>query len=147
MIYPSIPENFSPMFRLASNFVWHDGKMLLLHRHEGKSQGGKWGQPAGKIESGESDVEAAARELFEETGIVVGHDRLEYWTYLYVCHDGRDFSDALFTIHFDERPEVNLNRYEHQDYGWFTPEEAFRLHLVDDFDECIRMFLSDKNGT
>lgn len=117
--------------------------MLLLHRCDNKSQGDKWGQPAGKIEPGESDVQAAIRELREETGIAVEHTQLIYWKHLYACHDGRDFSDACFSLHLEKLPRVDLNLDEHKDFGWFLPEEAFSLPLVDDFDECIRMFLRE----
>jgi 8-oxo-dGTP pyrophosphatase MutT (NUDIX family) len=146
MIYSSVPENFAPHFRLASCFVEHDGKMLLLHRHDGKSQGGRWGQPAGKVESGESEVEAAARELMEETGIGADLGRFTYFTRIRVHHEGRDFTDAMFSVRFEELPEVNLNYDEHKDFGWFTPAEALGMSLVDDFDECIRMFYRMKEG-
>ena len=143
MIYPSLQENFLPHFQLASNFVWHNGKMLLLHRNNGKFQGGKWGQPAGKLEEGENPVQAAARELYEETGIVVPEKNFQFWTILHVQHNGRDFVDHMFSIHLDESPEVKLNYGEHQNYNWFTLEEALKLHLVDDFDECIKLYAVD----
>lgn len=143
MIFPSAPKNFLPDFRLASNFVWWKGKILLLHRQKIKSQGNRWGQPAGKIELKETEKEAAIRELYEETGILADSKQLLYWKHLYVQHDKRNFSDALFYIPYNKQPKVHLNQQEHKNYGWFTPEESLRLNLVDDLDVCIRMFLKD----
>jgi 8-oxo-dGTP diphosphatase len=47
-----------------------DGKLLLIKR--GNEPGrGLWSLPGGRIEPGESDVAAVAREVQEETGLVV----------------------------------------------------------------------------
>jgi len=48
-------------------FVVHEGK-VLLHRHR---KLGMWLPPGGHIEDGELPDEAAVREVFEETGLVV----------------------------------------------------------------------------
>lgn len=50
--------------------VDRDGRVMLLR---GEPQGGRehWFTVGGEIEPGESPVEAAVRELFEETGIAV----------------------------------------------------------------------------
>ena len=52
-----------------------DGRLLLIRRgHEpGK---GLWSIPGGKVEAGESDEDAVAREVLEETGLVVTVGRL-----------------------------------------------------------------------
>ncbi|MEQ8234908.1 MAG: 8-oxo-dGTP diphosphatase MutT [Gammaproteobacteria bacterium] len=48
-----------------------DGQVLLARRRPDVHQGGLWEFPGGKIEAGESTVDALARELFEELGIVI----------------------------------------------------------------------------
>ena len=55
--------------------VWRDGSgsaLLLMQR----SDNGAWGLPGGYVEIGESVVEAAAREVVEETGVRVEVERL-----------------------------------------------------------------------
>jgi 8-oxo-dGTP diphosphatase len=48
----------------------HDGRVLLIKR--GNEPGrGLWSLPGGRIEPGESDVTAVAREVAEETGLTV----------------------------------------------------------------------------
>ena len=45
------------------------GEVLLLKRPEGVHCGGLWSFPGGKVEDGEMPLQAAVRELFEETGL------------------------------------------------------------------------------
>ena len=51
----------------VSASVWRDGKVLLVQR--AKPPVGIWAFPGGHVEPGERLEEAAARELFEETGM------------------------------------------------------------------------------
>ncbi len=71
------------MIRLSvSAVVWGEGAgfglsdgergLLLMQR----SDNGHWGIPGGYVEAGESVVEATAREVFEETGVVIDVGRL-----------------------------------------------------------------------
>ncbi len=45
------------------------GEMLLLKRPEDVHCGGLWSFPGGKVEPGEAPLDAARRELAEETGL------------------------------------------------------------------------------
>lgn len=56
------------------------GRILMQHRdpHAAVSPG-QWTMPGGRIEEGEAPIDAARREVLEETGLTV--DRLElFWT-------------------------------------------------------------------
>ena len=52
--------------------VVHAGALLLIERGRGAGAG-SWSIPGGRVELGESLVEATRRELLEETGLVA-HD-------------------------------------------------------------------------
>jgi len=50
--------------------VMHEGRVLVVERGNPPAQG-IWALPGGSVELGETLAEAAEREVFEETGIVV----------------------------------------------------------------------------
>ncbi len=56
--------------RCVGGVIVRDGNLLLILR--GRPPGaGLWSIPGGRVEPGESDTEALARELREETGLAV----------------------------------------------------------------------------
>jgi ADP-ribose pyrophosphatase YjhB (NUDIX family) len=48
----------------------HDGKILLIKRGHAPSLG-LWSVPGGRVEPGETDIDAVRREVAEETGLEV----------------------------------------------------------------------------
>ncbi len=59
------------------------GEVLLTQRVPEKTSGGRWECSGGCAVSGESSREAAVRELFEETGLVVKpEDIIPEWTFV-----------------------------------------------------------------
>lgn len=55
-----------------------DDKILMIKRHNSGWKDGWWTPPAGHIEAEESASAAAARECFEEIGVVVEKDEIEH---------------------------------------------------------------------
>ena len=66
-----------------------DGAVLLVQRRN-PPDAGLWGYPGGKIEGGETVIQAALRELHEETALVArGHRLLEPFDVIRHDADGR----------------------------------------------------------
>jgi len=60
------------LVRVAAGVLRDDsGRVLIAQRPDGKHAAGFWEFPGGKIQSGESPLQALCRELAEEIGIVV----------------------------------------------------------------------------
>lgn len=55
--------------KFAGVLIKAGNKVLLCKRAEFISRGGEWSIPSGHIEPGETPIDAAVRELYEETNI------------------------------------------------------------------------------
>lgn len=113
------------MAAAAAIVVNEDGKMLLQHR----SDNGYWGLPGGAMELGESFEETARREVFEETGLVVGKLELFYVNsgrevyYRYPNGDEIYLAGVVYTtteFSGDLRPDKD----ESLELAWFFPDEV-----------------------
>ncbi len=139
MIFQQPPVDFKKEIDVVGCFVLWSDRFLLLHRHEHKTNGGKWGLPAGKRDANEDLSHAMVRELQEETGIVIRKSSLTPRGSVFVRHAGRDFVYHMFSIELSGEPPISLSPTEHQAYRWVTPEESFVLPLVHDQAECTKM--------
>ncbi|MCH7532833.1 MAG: (deoxy)nucleoside triphosphate pyrophosphohydrolase [Gemmatimonadetes bacterium] len=103
--------------------VRRGGRYLVGRRPAHKRHGGLWEFPGGKVDAGESMLEAARRELAEELSVSTnGIGRT-----LFSSRDG----DTPFEIHFVEvEIEGEPVPHEHSEVAWFTPSELGRLPLA-----------------
>lgn len=106
------------MFWASLVFVVNErGGILTLRRSSQRgAHRGKWGLPGGKADKGEMPEETAVRELYEETGIQIGEEELEYLT-----KDSSGNRDYYFFLTKVEDPEVNID-LEHDAVAWVLPE-------------------------
>jgi len=59
------------MLCVAVGVIVSNEQVYVTYRNKNQHQGEKWEFPGGKVEAGETAVEALKRELFEEVGIIV----------------------------------------------------------------------------
>ncbi len=140
MIYLEKPDNFTPKFEVVSCFAEAGSEILMLHRQDHKPEGGTWGIPTGKVDPQETLMQAMLRELWEETGLKVAEHDMKYFARVFVRYPDYDFIYHMFYTKVGERPEIVINEKEHNDYRWAIPELAIKLPLIQDLDECIRLF-------
>ncbi|MBU3737985.1 MAG: NUDIX domain-containing protein [Rhodoferax sp.] len=93
--------------------VQEDGRFLLASRPQGKVYAGYWEFPGGKLESGETVLQALSRELQEELGIRVT-DAQPWRT------DLVDYPHALVRLHFCKvrHWQGELQMRESQQLAW-----------------------------
>lgn len=140
MIYKNIPKKFYPRFEIVSCYVEFNDKILLLRRHRHKSEGNRWGVPAGKINEGEDKLKAVIREIKEETGQEISPQQLEYLTKIYVKYPEYHFVYHMFRTKLDLQPDITMSSNEHRTYRWVSPKKALKLGLVRELDRCIKIF-------
>ncbi|MCK9379425.1 MAG: NUDIX hydrolase [Candidatus Moranbacteria bacterium] len=140
MIYSHKPIGFTADLMAVGCFVEYLGRILLIFR-SGKIYSNVWGLPSGKVEEGESFLDAAVREVEEEVGIALDPGTLEK-----VCDDlfiefkdGNKFIYGLYRAVLTEKPIVNLQREAASGYCWAFPRDVLCWSLIEDLDECIRI--------
>ena len=100
-----------------------DGKIFCAQRPEGKSLGGYWEFPGGKLEEGESPEEALIREIHEEL-----NSQIEIISFVNEASYDYDFGTVVMKTFHAKLVSGNLDLLEHQDSAWLEPS---RLKTLD----------------
>lgn len=92
-------------------------RYLMTTRPKGKVYEGYWEFPGGKLEVGESVVEALRRELIEEIGLTISEAHTNVWREQMV-----DYPHALVRLHFCKVTKWSgeLAMHEAQIFEWVT---------------------------
>lgn len=114
-------------------------RKVLLTRRADNSQ---WCLPGGHFEPGESVAEACAREVLEETGLIVRIVRLigVYSSPHRVLDYGDGQQYQVVALNFEAAPiggALDLSK-ETTDYGYFSQTEIERLDLMEHHRERIQ---------
>lgn len=107
-----------------------EGRFLLVRRGREPARG-RWSIPGGKVEAGESDPEATAREVLEETGLAVEVGEL-VGTVTRAAPGGGTFliRDYLATPHPEADPAGVRAGDDAVEVGWFSELELRDLPTV-----------------
>lgn len=113
----------SPTIDVLAAVIREADRFLVCRRPAGKRHSGLWEFPGGKVGAGESDAEAAARELQEELGLELTRAGQSLFAF-------RD-PGSPFLIHFMEAEVRGTARpTEHDEIRWVTGEELLDLPLA-----------------
>ncbi|MEU4842409.1 NUDIX hydrolase [Nocardia testacea] len=123
--------------------VFRDGKLLVVRRVPGGYLGGMYELPGGGVESGESLTEGAARELFEETGLVASRitDFLGWFDYA----TRTKAKVRKFSFLAEAEPgEITLDPDEHDDYAWIDAGALGTLPMAPDMREAVDLLIAER---
>jgi 8-oxo-dGTP diphosphatase len=115
--------------RRVSGILKYKDKFLIIKRKDNLWQGDKWGLPGGKLEDGETDLEAFKREIEEEINYNIKEkvNKIGEWTWYL---EKRIIEFPLYEIKLKEKINVKLDD-EHSDYKWVTEDEFFNMEHVE----------------
>ncbi|HMR73072.1 MAG TPA: NUDIX domain-containing protein [Candidatus Saccharibacteria bacterium] len=112
-----------PKLSVVLDIVNVDGRHLQQERLK-QPYYGYWGRPTGKIRAGETMIEAAARELKEETGLEADLTVLGFYHKLDYDVDGNFLEDKYFCVVRGVNPRGEmLLESDGQRNEWLTNEE------------------------
>ncbi len=136
----SIPEG---VYHLVCDvLVRHaDGSFLLTQRAANKHFGGMWEASAGgSALKGETPLQCAKRELFEETGIAA--DKLSELERVASPENRTIFVEFLCVTNAD-KAGVKLQRGETQAYKWVSYEDLMRIKKSELLTERMQKFIDE----
>jgi len=104
--------------RVVGAMIEDGGKYLITQRLPTASLPLLWEFPGGRVEPGETDPEALARELLEEMGISVQvGNRVIHVEHAY---EGYDIDFCVYRCRLDEGPIRHIRVHDHR---WVRPDE------------------------
>ena len=111
---------------VACALIDPDARVLLAQRAPGKSMGGLWEFPGGKVDSGETPEESLIRELREELGIAAKEACLAPLTF--ASHAYPDFH-LLMPLYICRRWDGTPQALEHSALKWVRPRDMSQYSM------------------
>ena len=108
---------------VARALVESDGRVLLVRRAAWDSLPGRWELPGGKVDRGEPVLEALARELEEETGLMLA-DARPLSTREMISPRGRTVREHVYVT--SAIGAVTLS-HEHDAFAWVSSPGELEL--------------------
>ena len=101
--------------------IIENGKLLAAKRTEGRSLGGYWEFPGGKIDSGETPEEALKREVFEEFGAnATIFEKIDE-----PFEKEYDFGVVVLEILYARLDSEITKTIEHEELRWVSEQEVW----------------------
>ena len=122
--------------------ILHQDRVLLVRRVK-QPDAGLWGFPGGHVEWGETALDAAAREVQEETGVIVKPQ--EYLTNVdVILPDARGGTAVHFLLTAVRCAYVSgtpVAADDVSDAGWFAADDVLsrKLEMSESVDEMVRL--------
>ncbi len=111
--------------------LWFGNKIALSKRLKPGYHKNFWSDPGGKVEDDENIIDAAVRELYEETGMYLNPTRFELDDcYIYNKRKLKTFLFVAFLTRFDFKLMKNPEPDKQSDWELFSIKEALKLKLI-----------------
>jgi len=119
---PASEDDGSARFVAAVEvFIFRAGRVLAMRRaRDSEAAAGAWDALSGRVRSGEQPLDAARREVREESGLEVRIDPRPVASYV-----AKRIADDMMVVAYraeSDAGEIILSR-EHDEYAWMTVAE------------------------
>ena len=123
---------------VVAALVCDGDKFMICQRPAHKARGLLWEFVGGKVEKGESKVDALVRECKEELDIIVEPKDI----YMELIHEYPDITVRL-TLYNAVIKEGEPKLLEHNDIKWITPDEIPQFDFCPADEEILRKIIED----
>ncbi len=124
--------NFNPStasgksLEVVAALIFREGRLLACQRRGSGEFPLKWEFPGGKVEEGESDIDALRRELREELGIAI-HQCTEIFVHSHSYPQGPEVRLKFFRV---EKYEGEVTNIAFQQISWVKIHELSGLDFL-----------------
>lgn len=120
---------------IVTALIEREGKILITRRHDPEviQWHQRWEFPGGKIEAGETPLQALHREIKEETQLEVHSEKL-LGVHTHLWHTPKGVQQTFIILYHCQYAtgEVILDPEENDQFCWETPEDILkRKNLLD----------------
>ena len=130
------------IFKISPNrtriIVVNQNKILLV---QGWLGDGKWGLPGGGVKFRETNQSAAARELWEETGLHTEESALKSLWSMNHRQRGLSYKAHYYLLEMSSEQEPKVQRVEIVDCRWFAFNEIHSSMLNEDASNGLKHYL------
>ena len=145
--HPNPPKTTMPARLGANAIITCKGKLLLEKRRDSDV----WGLVGGGVKKYETEVQAMAREVYEELGIRIPKERFRKLAVygepgrIAAYRDGSVWRMVIvvFGLELDEEPEMVISA-ESRDLRFFTKEELKNIELVITHSDIVEDWFMNK---
>ena len=127
------------MVEVVAALIWKGNKFMICQRPAHKARGLLWEFVGGKIESGETKVQALVRECKEELDILLSVGDV----FMDVTHEYPDIIVHL-TLFNATILEGEPQKLEHNDIKWITPSEIPKYEFCPADEEILKKIIQRK---
>lgn len=130
------------MVESAGLLIIYNNKILLAHPVKKRLRYGTYTIPKGKLEPGETHIQAAIRETKEETGITIDENIIDKTPHVieYTDEDGIVYKKlTYFVVRLNERIRIIKNKIDKSEIDWvgFIDKHEGMMRIFWRFEEML----------
>ena len=126
------------MVEVVAALIWDKDKFMICQRPAHKARGLLWEFVGGKVEPGETKVQALIRECWEELAITLSVGDV----FMDVVHEYPDI-DVHLTLFNATIADGFPQKLEHNDIKWITPAEIPNYDFCPADEEILKKIKAD----
>jgi len=133
-----------PFVAAVEVFVFRDGRLLAMRRaRDSEAAAGAWDALSGRVRPGEQPLDAARREVREESGLEIEPDPRPVASYV-----AKRNEDDMMVVAYRAESEAGdvILSHEHDEYAWMTIEDFSAACPFPRLVEAARMALEARSA-